>query len=517
MLTLLARLSIICLICCLIVAAPLGCRHGGDGAEAEAGSDDAPVLAVHAARAETRSLEETVDGIGRSEALPSGLVTLTPAVQGHVEAIAANLGDLVRRGDVIVELDPTVAKADVAERQANRDTLKAAWDLLRADPRPEDKRGLEIGVAQGKAAVARAQAALDRLQPLRAKQEVSAAQIYEAEQTLVAAQLQQQSAEAQLELLLAGPRPEAVEEGKARLEAAEGALALARAHLRLHSIRSPIDGVLDSLACHPGQTVAAGTAIGEIVDARRLNVVVWLPPPAAAKVKVGQAVRLVVGGSAAKPSTAGPTSGEPATDKPAADEPTPDEPMSDQAAADSTDDDEPTAADHAADQPAADESADDAARGMTSDAIDDADADVPTSVAARPTGPSGKVASIGRMVDPQTGNLPVRVLVDNADGRIAVGETLSVTIVVHHRVDELVVPSTALVDLGEGPLLLVVREGKVVQLHPTSIATHGTWTIVSGTDLEPGEMVVVEGGFNLPEGTPVQVETDSPSVAEARR
>ena len=129
----------------------------------------------------------------------------------------------------------------------------------------------------------------------------------------------------------------------------------------------------------------------------------------------------------------------------------------------------------------------------------------------------GRVASIGRMVDPQTGNLPIRVLVDNADGRIAVGQTLGVTIVVHHHVDELVVPSTALVDLGEGPLLLVVREGKVVQLHPTATATHGTWTIVSGTDLAPGEPVVVEGGFNLPEGTPVQVETAPPSVAEAGR
>ena len=91
------------------------------------------------------------------------------------------------------------------------------------------------------------------------------------------------------------------------------------------------------------------------------------------------------------------------------------------------------------------------------------------------------------------------------------------TIVVNRRVDELVVPSLALIDLGEGPLLLVVREGKVVHLHPTSVATHGTWTIVAGTDLEPGEPVVVQGGFNLPEGTPVEIEADPPSVAEARR
>jgi multidrug efflux pump subunit AcrA (membrane-fusion protein) len=129
----------------------------------------------------------------------------------------------------------------------------------------------------------------------------------------------------------------------------------------------------------------------------------------------------------------------------------------------------------------------------------------------------GKVVSVGQIVDPATGNLPVRVQVDNTEGRIAIGQILPVTIVVHRRVEELVVPSTALVDLGEGPLLMVVRDGKVMPLQPKSVATHGIWTIVSGTDLEPGEQVVVEGGFNLPEGTEVEVEPQAPAVAEAAR
>ena len=53
-------------------------------------------------------------------------------------------------------------------------------------------------------------------------------------------------------------------------------------------------------------------------------------------------------------------------------------------------------------------------------------------------------------------------------------------------------------------MLLVVREGKVAQLAPTATTLHGAWTAVSGTDLEPGEPVVVEGGFNLPDETPVR-------------
>jgi membrane fusion protein, multidrug efflux system len=131
---------------------------------------------------------------------------------------------------------------------------------------------------------------------------------------------------------------------------------------------------------------------------------------------------------------------------------------------------------------------------------------------------SGKVVSIGRIVDPQTGNLPVRILVENPSGRVSVGETLTVAILVRERANELAVPSSALIDLGEGPHIVVVRDGKTVQVHPKSVTTHGDWSVISGSDLKAGEQVVIEGGFNLPEGTPVKVQsTARHSVAEARR
>ena len=58
-----------------------------------------------------------IDGIGRSEALPNWLVTLTPAVEGHVENILVNLGSVVHQGDTIVKLDTKLTEADVAENR----------------------------------------------------------------------------------------------------------------------------------------------------------------------------------------------------------------------------------------------------------------------------------------------------------------------------------------------------------------------------------------------------------------
>ncbi len=436
----------------LLSALLFGCSHpSGDSAEKtkEGTVKEAPAIEVQTVAAEQRTIEEVVRAIGRSEALPNRLVTLTPAVAGHVHEILVNVGDSIHRGDTIVRLNSVVATADVTEKEAQRDTLKAALDLLVAVPRTEDRRAPEIAVEQAKVAVARAEAMLERLTPLRARKEISEAQWFDAQQTLAEAKLQRQSAEAQLQLLLVGPRPEAVIEAKARLAAAEQTLAVAREHLALHDLRSPIDGVVDSLNCHPGQAIVAATVVAEVVDSSELYVTVWLPARSAEKIKPGQAGTIIVGdgtASAAPPAAVAEADGK---------------------------------------------------------------ADNRTAV--------GKVASVGRIVDPQTGNLPVRLLFNNAEGRIAVGQTVSLSIMVAEMENVLVVPPTAVFDLGDGPLLIVVHEGKVVHLHPESAVTHGGWTMVTGTGLKPGEPVVVDGGFNLPEETPVKESAGHSAVAEAAR
>jgi multidrug efflux pump subunit AcrA (membrane-fusion protein) len=115
----------------------------------------------------------------------------------------------------------------------------------------------------------------------------------------------------------------------------------------------------------------------------------------------------------------------------------------------------------------------------------------------------GKVEFVGRIADPQTGNLQVLVLVENSAGKLAIGETLSVAIVIGERPGVLQVPSSAILDLGEGPTLTVVREGKSIVLHPELGKAGRGWMAISGTDLKEGEPVVTEGGYNLPEGTKV--------------
>ena len=72
---------------------------------------------------------------------------------------------------------------------------------------------------------------------------------------------------------------------------------------------------------------------------------------------------------------------------------------------------------------------------------------------------------VGKVADPQTGNLPVRILVENADGKLTLGQAVSATIVVREE-KVLAVPLEAVHDPGEGMVISVVRDGKTAVLHP---------------------------------------------------
>jgi multidrug efflux pump subunit AcrA (membrane-fusion protein) len=430
-----------------LLAACCGCHSQGETADHEAEDHESKAsVTVRVVSARFDRSARIVEGLGRCEALPDHIATLTPAVEGHVHELLVEQGSPVKKGQPIVELDKAVAQADLAEKTATRDGLVASLALLKSIPRPEERRANELAVEQAKVALEQARVAADRLRPLVSRHEVPELQVQDAERAVRLAEIQLQTAGATLHAMLIGPRPEAIAEGEGKIKTANALVAFSRAHLEYHTIRSPIDGVLDSLTCRPGQTIAIGSPIGEVVDSRQVFASIWLAPRAASSVRVGQLARVRPADAFATPGdSSGASEGE-----------------------------------------------------MT-----------------------GKVAFVGRVADPQTGNLPIRVLLDNPGGQLTIGQSIRLSIVVEEHKAVLQVPTAAILDLGEGPILSVVRDGKSVVLHPGLGDSQGGWTEVSGTDLKPGESVIVEGGYNLPENTAVKLsdaesEAKEPEAAGAK-
>ena len=430
-----------------LMAGFVGCGTGGDRVPAAVHPEGTEAYVSVSTQAARRGIvSEAVDGLGRVEALPDHLATLTPAVEGHVQALLVKQGAWVKKGQPIVELNKAVALADLAEKTASRDTLRASLTLLKSLPRPEEQRPMVLAIEQAQVAYDRAKKVVDELRRLRASNLASQQQLFDAEKAVEAARIQLETAESQHHVHMIGPRPEAVAEGEAKIKTAEGLVEFSKAHLDFHTIRSPIDGVLDSLTCHPGQTISIGSPIGEVIDTRRVYATVWLSPLAARGVHVGQTARV----------------------RPAGDQ----SPMVEAA-------------------------------------------QVPDE------GLTGKVDFVGQAADLQTSNLPIRVLVEKVEGRLPLGLIVQVTINRGYRKDVLQVPVAAVLDPGEGPVIEVVRQGKSVVLHPQVGMTHDGWVVVAGTDLKEGEEVIVEGGYSLPEGTPVKVVREDKgkalAQAEARR
>jgi RND family efflux transporter MFP subunit len=426
---------------CALLAAMAGCApHGGAASsDEEHSTQGAAHVTVRTELSRVGVLTETVDGLGRCEALPDHIATLTPAVEGHVHELLVSQGDAVKKGQPIVELDRAVAQADLEEKTATRDGLRASLTLLKSLPRPEERRANELAVEQAKVALEQAKVSADRLRPLIAHREVPEQQLLDAERAVKQADIQLETAKATLHAMVIGPRPEAVAEAEGKIKTADALVAFSGAHLDFHTIRAPIDGVLDSLTCRPGQTIAIGTPIGEVVDTRLVFASVWLPPRSVSSVRVGQPA-VVQPGDALEP--------------------------------------------------------------------------LPDSASVEKKRMTGKVVFLGRMTDPQTGNLPVRVLAENPQGWLTIGQSIRVSIVVNEHKSVLQVPASAILDLGEGPIFSVVRDGKSIVLHPEVGASHEGWVAVSGTDLKEGEPVIVEGGYNLPEKTEVKLSNDKAEAKE---
>lgn len=185
---------------------------------------------------------------------PRQVVELRSSAPGLIRDVRVRRGDLVKAGQVVVEIDSAVDRATLALAAYRAQMLSAER------------------TAQARLAFATAKAA--RLKNLAGENFVSA-------QDRDSALAEQQLAEAQL-LEAQENRKLAVLEHQRQEE-----------QLRQRSLRSPIDGVVVDRGMHPGELASSDDTakpILRLADLSLLHVEVLLPSAAWSRVKVGQSV-----------------------------------------------------------------------------------------------------------------------------------------------------------------------------------------------------------------------------------
>lgn len=202
------------------------------------------------------SLVPVTDSVIERSVVVSGPVTAWEEMQLGVElsgvritALHVDVGQAVKQGDVLLELDARSATADLAQADASLAEAQASLELARANVR--------------------------RAEPLAAQQLISAAQLDEL-------RAQRSSAQARV--------------GTA--QAARDNAALRRDFARL---RAPADGIISKRLVQPGQIVAAGSELLRLIRDGRLEWRAELAEAQLAQVSVGDTVTL--------PGREGPVSG----------------------------------------------------------------------------------------------------------------------------------------------------------------------------------------------------------------
>jgi RND family efflux transporter MFP subunit len=127
---------------------------------------------------------------------------------------------------------------------------------------------------------------------------------------------------------------------------------------------------------------------------------------------------------------------------------------------------------------------------------------------------NGKVSLISPALDPNSTTVEVWVQAPNPNQQLRPGTTAQIAITAQTVKDALVVPSAALLNAkGDAAQVMVVDSQNQVSSRDvkTGIQAGQQVQIVSG--LKPGEVVVTEGAYGLPDKTKVKIEKPETEAA----
>jgi HlyD family secretion protein len=129
---------------------------------------------------------------------------------------------------------------------------------------------------------------------------------------------------------------------------------------------------------------------------------------------------------------------------------------------------------------------------------------------------AGKVSLVSPSLDPNSTTVEIWVQAANPQQRLRPGMTAQVSITVQTLKDALVVPASALVNAKEDEAqVMVVDAQNLAQARDVKVGvrTGREAQIVSG--LKPGEVVVIEGAYGLPDKTKVKIEKPESTATSA--
>jgi RND family efflux transporter MFP subunit len=270
----------------LFCALPLllgACKSDYQGSTRQSGpGGNKTARQVKTARVEETPFGETVTANGTLAAFDQS--TAGVKVAGRLSSISVDLGSVVRRGQMIAQIEPNDYKLRVQQSEAALSQARARLGL--SPDGTDDKVSPEQTgtVRQAKAQLDEARLNRERAVRLVEQGVVARADFDAADAAFKVAQSRYQDA------------IEEIRNRQALLAQRRSELALARQQLADTAVYAPIDGIVQEKRASVGEYLAAGAPVVDIVRMNPLRLRAEVPERDAGTVRFGQNVRVSIAG-----------------------------------------------------------------------------------------------------------------------------------------------------------------------------------------------------------------------------
>ena len=228
-------------------------------------------------------------------------VDLYPKVSGYLEKISVQIGDSVRQGQVIAQIDQAEFLQKVKEVEAKVSQARAQYAELEAGTRAEDIREAEEAVKQAQSRFNNAKLQRERVEALYKGQVISKKEMDTSEMDYSITEAQLASAEQHLKMLKDGARPEVKAASLGKLKEMEAILAQEQIRLQNTQIVAPFSGEIVRRNVDNGALLSSSTTLVTLVHLETLKVVANVLEKDIAFVKPGMKAKILTEAYPEKP------------------------------------------------------------------------------------------------------------------------------------------------------------------------------------------------------------------------
>ncbi|MEL6855530.1 MAG: efflux RND transporter periplasmic adaptor subunit [Cyanobacteria bacterium J06607_13] len=257
-----------------LVVTQLSAQRTAAPADEPAVTEQVASATVTTARAQTASIQQTIETTGTVEALD--MLEIAPQANGlQIRSVNVREGDRVNAGEVLAVLDDSVLRSQIEQAEAQ---VNAAL----ADVAQEEARA-----AQARASLAADRENLSRYESLFAQGAISAEELTSRRTQVTTAEQTVGSARA------------AIESAEATVRSRQADVARLMTQLDQTLVLSPSSGIIAESTATVGAAASTGTPLFELIEGEQLELAVKIPQTQMAKVNPGTTAQITADSDAA--------------------------------------------------------------------------------------------------------------------------------------------------------------------------------------------------------------------------